>query len=273
MPGERSIEQLDKKGNIRKEISMEQVQCIIMILSLGLSIITNQNDLKESTYRAENPVIDQMWQECSLPQEEWPDYYYFTNEGHYRLVLVNETAFVVKEYAMDSGLENEEWELKRIYSCGSGNAFLAYVESKTGNELYILFSDGPGAQPVYIILADVRKDADADVSLPYGGYAYNSMLEWYSYKNWYDGEADGQRVPHETIGEIHDSIYGSGLSCAINDYVDRTGRDTESQWEVYGNDIYVGKNGYIACTVCQNKGKNLIFIFDVSNKVYAVVEL
>ncbi len=33
---------------------MEQAQCIIMIISLGLSVITNQPDLKEFTYQAEN---------------------------------------------------------------------------------------------------------------------------------------------------------------------------------------------------------------------------
>ena len=252
---------------------MEQVQCIIMILSLGLSIITKQPDLKESTYQPENPVIDQLWKECSLPQEEWPDYDYFTNEGHYQLSLVNETAYVVKEYAMHSGLENKEWELKRIYSCGDSNAFLAYLESKTEDELYILFSEGSGVLPVYIILADIRKDANADVSLPYGGYAYNSMLEWDSYKDWFDGEADRLHIQYKTVGEIHDSIYDSGLFFTIEDYVDRTGGDTESQWEVYGNDVYVGRNGYIVCTVCQNENRNFIFLFDVSNKTYAVVEL
>ena len=55
--------------------------------------------------------------------------------------------------------------------------------------------------------------------------------------------------------------------------MDRTGGDTESQWEVYGNDVYVGRNGYIVCTVCQNENRNFIFLFDVSNKTYAVVEL
>lgn len=254
---------------------MGQVQCIIIMLSFGLSIITNQTDLKESTYQAEKPVIDQLWQECSLPLEEWPDYYYFINEGHgsYRLDLEDASAFVVKEYTMDSGLENEVWELKRIYSCGDTNAYLAYVESKTKDELYILFSDGPGAQPVYIILADIRKDANADVSLPYGGYAYNSMLEWYSYKEWFDGTADGPNIHYKTIGEIYDSVYDSGLYFTIKDYANRTDRDTESQWEVHGNDVYVGGNRYIACAVCQNESHYFIFLFDVSNKVYAVMEL
>lgn len=249
---------------------MEQLQYIIMILSLGLSIITNQINLKEFTYQAENPIIDQLWQQCSLPQEEWPDYNYFVDEGNYHLLLINEAAFVVKEYAMDAGLEDEVWELKRIYSCGDTNAYLAYVRSKTEKELYILFSEGQGAQPVYVILADIRKDADTDVSLPHGVYTYNSMLEWYSYKAWSDGEADGQHIQCEIIGNIHDSIYDAGLSWTIDDYVNRTGGDTESQWEVYGNDIYVG---YIACAVCQNKGHYFIFLFDVSNKIYAVVEL
>ena len=24
--------------------------------------------------------IEELWRQCDLPQEEWPDYYYFTNE-------------------------------------------------------------------------------------------------------------------------------------------------------------------------------------------------
>lgn len=244
-----------------------------MMLSLGVSIITNQIEKEGFTYQTAKHTIDRMWQECNLPQKEWPNYDYLGNEGHYQLGLVNSTAFVVKEYAADSGMSNEEWKVKKIYSCGNTNTFLAYVESKTGDELYILFSERTTEQPIYIILADVRKDADADISLPYGGYAYNSMLEWDSYKDWFDGEAEGQCVSYETIGEIHDSIYDVGLSCAIDDYVNRTGGDVESKWEAYGNDIYVGKNGYIACVYCRNEGQNIIFILDISNKAYAVIEL
>lgn len=234
-----------------------------------------EEESKVTDEEYERKCLEQLWQECSLPLEECPDYYYFTNEGHgpYRLWIENGAACVVKEYVMDSGLENEIWKLERIYSCGDTNAFLAYVESETEDELYILFADGSGALPVYIILADIRKDADADVTLPYGRYAYNSMLEWYSYQDWFDGEADGQHVHHETIANIHDSIYDFGISCAIDDYVDRTGGDAESQWEVCGNDVYVGRNGCIACAVCQNESRYFIVLWDVNNRMYAVVEL
>lgn len=255
------------------DILGNQIQCIIMVLSLGVLLITTQIDIKEFTYQAEDHAIDNIWRECSLSQEEWPNYDYLFNEGHYHLELVNSTAFVVKDYVADSGIGNEVWKLKRIYSCENTNTFLAYVESKTEDELYILFSERAGEQPIYIILADIRKDTDANVSLPYGGYAYNSMLVWDSYKDWFDGEAEGQSVLCEIRGEIHDSIYEIGISCAIDDYVDEADREVENRWEVYGNDIYVGKNGYITCVNCQSEEQDIILVFDVSNKTYAVVEL
>lgn len=252
---------------------MRDIQCIIMMISLGASIITNQIENEEFTYQTAKHDVSCMWRECNLTREEWPDYGYLNNEGHYQLGLVNSTAFVIKEYAEDSGMGNEEWSLKKIYSCDNTNTFLAYVESKTEDELYILFSDITAEQPIYIILADVRKDRDANVFLPYGGYAYNSMLEWDSYKDWFDGEAEGQCVSYEINGEIHDSIYDVGLSCAIDDYVNRTDGDVESKWEVCGNDIYVGKNGYIICADCRNERQKVIFVLDIGNKVYAVIEL
>ncbi|MDE7131918.1 MAG: hypothetical protein K2O65_09000, partial [Lachnospiraceae bacterium] len=117
-------------------------------------------------------AIDHVWHECNLPQEEWPDYDYFINaqQGHYNLTLENMAAFVVKDYALDSGMDKEEWELKRICYCE--DAYQVYVESKTGNELYILLSEGQGIQPDYIIMADIRKGDGADISLYEGEYSY-----------------------------------------------------------------------------------------------------
>lgn len=110
-----------------------------------------------STYQVENNAIDHVWHESNLRQEEWPDYDYFINaqQGHYNLTLENMAAFAVKDYALDSGMDKEEWELKRICYCE--DAYQVYVESKTGNELYILLSEGQGIQPDYIIMADIRK--------------------------------------------------------------------------------------------------------------------
>ena len=106
------------------------------------------------------------------PQDKWPDYDYFINaqQGHYNLTLENMAAFVVKDYALDSGMDKEEWELKRICYCE--DVYQVYVESKSGNELYILLSEGQGIQPDYIIMADIRKGDGADISLYEGEYSY-----------------------------------------------------------------------------------------------------
>lgn len=225
-----------------------------------------------SAYQAENNAIDHVWHECNLPQEEWPDYDYFINahQGHYNLTLENMAAFAVKDYALDSGMDKEEWELKRI--CYYEGAYQVYVESKTGNELYILLSEGQGIQPDYIIMADIRKGDDADISLYEGEYSYNSMLEWHSYMDWFDGKNTMEERPKlDVIGDLYDSVYGNGILYAIYDYLDITDEDKKSHWEIDSNDTYIGRNGYIACANCNNGVQDIRVLVDVWNKSYAVL--
>ena len=136
---------------------MKYFTSIIIIICLGLQTISDQADIDVSAYQVENNAIDHVWHECNLPQDKWPDYDYFINaqQGHYNLTLENMAAFVVKDYALDSGMDKEEWELKRICYCE--DVYQVYVESKSGNELYILLSEGQGIQPDYIIMVDIRK--------------------------------------------------------------------------------------------------------------------
>ncbi|MCM1220980.1 MAG: hypothetical protein NC548_41490 [Lachnospiraceae bacterium] len=131
---------------------MEQTKyfvTIIIIICRGLSTIMNQTyanesiyqkDIKEAVYQAENNAIDHKWQGCNLPMEEWPDYYFFENaqQRHYNLSLENTAAFVVKDYAHNTAMKNELWELKQIYHYRD-DIYQAYTESDMGNELYILF--------------------------------------------------------------------------------------------------------------------------------------
>lgn len=72
----------------------------------------------------------------------------------------------------------------------------------------------------------------SDVFLPYDGYAYNSMLEWDSYKDWFDRTADGLHIHYKTIGEIHDSIYGEYMGNATVLYTR----------EEYGDEILSNRN-------------------------------
>lgn len=240
---------------------------IIIIICVSVPVFVCQADNNKTMYQTGNNDI---WQECNLPREEWPDYDYFINahEGHYNLTLENNAAFAVKDYGHISGIESEEWELKRI--CYSEDAYQVYVESKLGDELYILLSEGQGIQPNYIVMADVRKEDDADIAL-YGGYSYSSMLEWCSYKEWSDGKTKKEILDIDTIGDLHDSIYGNGIVNAIYDYVDITGTDKRSHWEIDSNNIYIGRNGYIACVNCKKGTQNIRFLIDVWNKNYAVL--
>ncbi len=249
---------------------MEQIKyfaSIIIIICACIPVLMCQaNDNKSICQTEDNDI----WQECNLPREEWPDYNYFINahEGHYNLTLENSAAFAVKDYGLNSGTGNEEWELKRI--CYSEDAYQVYVESKLGDELYILLSEGQGTQPNYIVMADVRKKDDADIRL-YGDYSYNSMLEWCSYKDWADGRTKEEILNIDIIGDLHDSIYSNGIVNAIYDYVYMTGTDKMSRWEIDSNDVYIGRNGYIVCANCNNGTQNIRFLIDVWNKNYAVL--
>lgn len=261
---------------------MKYFAAIIIIICRGLSTIMNQayvnestyqKDIKEAAYQAENNAIDNKWQECNLPMEEWPDYYFFENaqQRHYNLSLENTAALVVKDYTYNAAMKNELWELKQIYHYRD-DIYQAYTESDMGNELYILFkTNTPDTLPRYAIVADIRKNNAADIPL-YGEYSYNSMLEWYSYKDWFDGKTSTEQLQFDVTNEIYDSIYNSEVRLAIYDYVDMTDKDIRIHWELDGNSMYVGGNGYIVCANCSNEVQNIILFVDVWNKTYAVLE-
>lgn len=260
---------------------MKQMKCfmaITIIICCGLSMIMypiDPKDIKEVTYQAENNVIDKKWQECDLPPEEWPDYYFFKNaqQRHYNLSLENEVAFAVKDYIHDAGMENEQWELKQIYHW-KDDIYQAYTESDMGSELYIILkTDTPETLPYYIIVADIRKGDAADIIL-YEEYSYNSVLEWYSYKDWFNGKrkTSEKQLQFNDTDELYDSIYNNGVHWAIYDYVDMMDGDKKGHWETSGNCTYIGQNGYIVCVSCSNEIKNIIFFVDVWNKTYATLE-
>lgn len=129
-------------------IQTKYFYAVIIIICCTLSTIMENVGIDESASRVEKNGTESIWCECGLTAEEWPDYYFFTNaqQAHYNLTLESTVANVVKDYALDSGMENEEWELKRIYYFE--DACQAYVESKTGNELYILFTDVWSRKPI-----------------------------------------------------------------------------------------------------------------------------
>lgn len=226
---------------------------------------------EEITLQTQDNAIDHMWKECDLTWQEGPDYAFFKNaqEGCYNLTLENAVAFVVKDYALDAALEDEVWELKRIYHYRD-DIYQACTESDMGSELYILFRENYlTALPDYIIAADVRKGNEGDIALPYGNYSYSSMLEWYSYEVWFDGKLSEEVPQVDVVNFIHDSSYETVVCLAIYDYVYRTNGDTENHWVVSDNDTYVG---LIACAHCSNGVQDFMIFLDVANWMYAVLE-
>ncbi len=259
---------------------MKYFMTVIIIFFCAFSIINQadvnpyfeQKDIKELADQAGDNAISDKWCECDLPPEDWPDYYFFTNaqQRHYNLSLENEVAFAVKDYAMEVHMENEKWELEQIYYWRD-DIYQAYVESDMGSELCILLkTNTPAALPHYIIAADVHKGDDVDTILS-GEYSYNSMLEWHSYQEWFDGKKREEQVQVDVMGDIHDSIYNNAVLLAIYDYVNLTDGDKKSLWKIDGNSTYIGRNGYIVCANCSNTTQNIIFFVDVWNKTYAVM--
>ena len=244
---------------------------IMTILNLALQIAVPQDDMLSTAGQIENISLNNTWRRSDLSWEEWPDYYYFANaqQGHYNLTLEYTVAFIIKDYVSEVELDSEEWELKKIYFCEGVHQ--AFVESASGNELYIAFVDGVD-QYDYTVMADIRRGDGADIILHDEKYSYNSMLEWHSYKNWLDDGKhieDGYRLKIKS--EIHDSIYGNGTFYALYDYLKRTGNNRLSGWEADDNDSYIGRNGRIAAVTCRNGTQTIPLIVDVANKTYAVV--
>lgn len=221
---------------------------------------------------AKQSMLQDIWQECSLPQQEMPSYDFFANayEGHYNLTLENAVACAVKDYACKTDLEGNEWSLRRIYS--RDGIYHAFVDSETGNELYLLLEEGD-LYPRYIIAADIRKNGDADILLQDESYSYYSMLQWHSYEKWMNGEADMKDAISINITEyLYDSIYSNGCYYAVYDYLSKSGEGMSDEWKIDENMEYIGRNGYIADIFCVSEKGRMGLLVDVWNHTYAVME-
>lgn len=193
-------------------------------------------------------------------------------QRHYNSCWEDYAAYIVADYTASVGREKERWELKQIHHYRD-SIYQVYTESDRKSELYLLFSwDTPDARPAYIVAADIRKTGEEDVTFWNGEYSYNSMLDWYSYKKWFNGEADMiERIKMDMIGDLYDSAYGNHSYYAIYDYLDRFGGDKDIPWEIDENTSYVGRNGEIACMSCVVGTEKVRLFLDIWNKCYAVL--
>ena len=243
------------------------------------------NVTEDDTEISNEDLLADLWQESELPLEDIPNYRYFANagEGNYNLNLENEVAIAVKTYAVQNGMEDEEWELKRIiYNDG---IYHAYVESATGNELYILLSDRGGMFLHNIIAADIRNNNESEISLSFdeqSGPSYSSILEWNSYLELFEnsflgGEPEGtHKGSLEIVHSIdsgywlYDNMYVVGVSFALHDYLDRMGRmDSDSTWTIDTNSVYVG---HFLDVYCTNGEERISLLIDIKNKRYTVLK-
>ncbi len=61
-------------------------RCLItfcaLCVGLGIMLMDINTSAKGRNTKAKTDTnkIEELWRQCDLPQEEWPDYYYFTNE-------------------------------------------------------------------------------------------------------------------------------------------------------------------------------------------------
>ncbi len=254
---------------------LQQSAVIIEILLLGFGILetANRNIMPAVVQEVETNRKEEPWKKCDLSWDEMPEYGYFLNDSEkmYNLTWKSYAADIVWEYAHDTGMENEKWELKQMYHYRD-EIYQAYTKSDSGSELYILFTWDPSdMKPCYIIAADIRKTENEDTVLGHGKGSYNSMLEWYSYEKAFNGETEiKEKIKVDVIGGLYDSYLDNHSYYAIYDYLERFGGDKEIPWKIDENISYIGDGGIVMSVSCIAGTEKVNLFIDTYNKTYAV---
>lgn len=243
----------------------------ILLLGFGMLTIVNQGNI--STLGQKAKVTEEPWKRCDLSWDEMPAYEYFINDSEkkYNLTLKSYAADVVYEYAHDTGMENENWELKQMYHYRD-EIYQVYTKSDRGSEIYLLLTCNPAdARPCYIVAADIRKTENEDVVLSHGKGSYNSMLEWYSYEKAFNGEREmKEKIEVDVSGDLYDSYLSNHSYYAIFDYLERFGGDKKIPWEIDENVSYTGDGGIVISVSCIAGTEKINMFIDTYNKTYAV---
>ncbi len=253
----------------------QQSAVIIEILLLGFGILetAHQDSMPQFVQEAGTKFAENTWKKCELSWDEMPAYGYFVNdaEKQYNLTWKSYAADVVYEYARDTGMENEKWELRQMYHYRD-EIYQAYTKSDRGSELYILFTWDPAdAKACYIVAADIRKTEKEDIVFSHGRGSYNSMLEWYSYEKEFTGETEmEEKIEVNTIGNLYDSYLTNHSYYAIYDYLERFGGDKTIPWEIDENLSYTGDGGIIISVSCTAGTEKINMFIDTYSKTYAV---
>lgn len=91
-------------------------------------------------------IPEERWMEVDWGKEPAVEYDFFKdpNQKYIHVTFTDWAAAAVVNYSKKSGLEETEWELRRIYDRGDWNKIAAFVRSDTGRELYVYTNDENG---------------------------------------------------------------------------------------------------------------------------------
>jgi len=150
------------------------------------------------------------------------------------------------------------------------------VKSKSGNHIYFLIDRDWDNNQRYIVMADVRKNENADIKLM-NGHAYNSSLTWESYLDYFEGrkEPNGDYGidggAGSSNGDMFDTMYDRACTFAMYAYLDSIAGDEKSCWTIDRNSAYMG-SGFIADVSFSNGRETVSMLIDVYNKTYSVLD-
>lgn len=218
-------------------------------------------------------IPDERWTEVDWGKEPAVEYDFFKdpNQKYIHVTFTNWAAAAVVNYSKKSGLEETEWELRRIYDRGDWNKIAAFVRFDTGRELYIYTNDEKEFK--YLLAADVKEGEGLTYMLGDGRYSYDSALEWTTYETQpgQNGRAAQYSFTWSDNALIYDPVYLEESACAMEACL--TAADAPGgSWELLEDELYVGANGYLADVWYTNGVQKVHLFIDIWNKQYAAIE-
>ena len=226
-------------------------------------------DTQEENYLTTDSQVQIDWDNLYLEGAE-ADFFVNAYQWHYDPQAENAAACAVKDYAEKIGLEDEEWELTHMYSEDGTVGVIARAKS-IDRRLSLLIKGN-----TYQVIADVHEGDSGEYDLSDGYSSYDSEMEWHSYYEWtINGEKENESVYTVHCNEgyyQHDSIYDYQLHRAMQEYLSSINADTEEEWEMLPEKLFVGCHGSLADAWYTNGNRRVHLVVDVWNKTYTVIE-
>ena len=225
-------------------------------------------DTQEENYLTIDSQVQIDWNDLYIEGTE-ADFFVNAFQWHYDPQLEKAAACAVKDYAEKIGLEDEEWELTHMYS--EDGAVGAFARAKSPDRRLSLLIKGN----TYRVIADVQKGDSGEYDLSDGYLSYDSEVKWHSYYEWtINGEKENESVYTVRCNEEyyqHDSIYEYQLNRAMQEYLSTINADTDEEWRMLPEKLFVGCYGSLADAWYTNGNSRVHLVVDVWNKMYAVI--